>query len=48
MSKIAPPAHILIVNDDTVVTMVTERILANHGYRVTKVKDGQADEGGAH
>ena len=34
------PSHIPIVNDDTVVTMVTERILANHGYRVTKAKDG--------
>ncbi len=43
MSKIdrmPSPAHILIVNDDTVVTMVTERILVNHGYRVTKAKDG--------
>ena len=33
--------HILIVNDDNVVSMVTERILVNHGYRVTKAKDGQ-------
>ena len=36
------PSHILIVNDDNVVTMVTERILVNHGYRVIKAKDGQA------
>ena len=35
-----PLAHILIVNDDTAVSMITEGILVNHGYRVTKVKDG--------
>jgi len=34
--------HILIVNDDTVVTMVTERILENHNYRVSTAKDGRA------
>ena len=37
-----PLAHILIVNDDTAVSMITEGILVNHGYRVTKVKDGGA------
>ncbi len=35
-------AHILIVNDDTVVSMVTGRVLVNHGYRVSTAKDGQA------
>ena len=35
-------AHILVVNDDTAVSMITEGILVNHGYRVTKVKDGRA------
>ncbi len=35
-------SHILVVNDDKVVTMVTAKILERHGYRVTKAKDGQA------
>ena len=34
--------HILIINYDALVTMVTERTLVNHGYRVTTAKDGQA------
>ena len=37
-----PIHHILVVNDDTAVTMVTVRILENHGYRVTLAKDGEA------
>ena len=37
-----PQAHILVVNDDISVSMITEVILVNHGYRVTKVKDGRA------
>ena len=37
-----PLAHILVVNDDSAVSMITEGILVNHGYRVTKVKDGRA------
>ena len=37
-----PQAHILVVNDDISVCMITEGILVNHGYRVTKVKDGRA------
>ncbi len=42
IDRMPSSAHILVVNDDTVVTMVTERILVNHGYRVTTAKDGQA------
>ncbi len=38
----APNHHILIVNDDTVVSMVTGRVLVNHGYRVSTAKDGHA------
>lgn len=34
--------HVLIVNDDPVITMVTARILGNHGYRVSTAKDGQS------
>ena len=34
--------YILVVNDDTVVSMVTERILGNHGYHVATAKDGRA------
>ncbi len=42
IDRMPSSAHILVVNDDTVVTMVTERILVNHGYRVSTAKDGQA------
>ncbi len=37
-----PTPHILVVNDDAVVTMVTARILGSHGYRVTTAKSGDA------
>ena len=37
-----PIHHILVVNDDAVVAMVTARILEQHGYRVTTAKDGDA------
>ena len=35
------PSHILIVNDDTVVTMVSVRVLEQHGYRVTTAENGK-------
>ncbi len=35
------PAHILVVNDDTVVTMVAVRVLEQHGYRVTTAANGK-------
>ncbi len=34
-------SHILIVNDDTVVTMVSVRVLEQHGYRVTTAENGK-------
>ena len=34
--------HVLVVNDDSVVSMITTRILENHGYRVSTAKDGEA------
>ncbi len=37
-----PIHHILVVNDEPAVTMVTVRILENHGYRVTMAEDGEA------
>ena len=36
------PRHILVVNDNTATIMMTERILVNHGYRVSTAKDGQS------
>ena len=34
--------YILVINDHTVVSMVTVRILNNHGYHVDAAKDGRA------
>ena len=37
-----PNRHILIVNEDRVVTMVTKQVLERHGYRVTTAEYGLA------
>ena len=34
--------HILVVNDDPVVTMVAVKVLETHGYRVTTADSGKA------